>query len=282
LKLSVITPNYNYEEFISQTILSVVLQDIADLEHIIVDDGSTDNSVAVINNLIKQYPNRIKLITQENQGQTKAINNGLKAASGDIICWLNSDDMFIENSLKKVLTEFERNDEIDVIIGNAEVIDTNGQFIYKIRHLPYKKLHGITLGFTKITTSNTVFWRKKLMDQTGLMNDTLKCNMDGEYFSRLLNNAKVKFLPLSLSKFRQQPFTKASEKYKNWQKIVQEELALELANSWLRYKTENRIILPKIVYKVFYKIERILLRLLKLHYLYQWTEKKNYVKRFGR
>ena len=79
MKISIVTPNYNYEKFIGETIESVVKQNYSNLEYIIIDDGSTDNSVEVIRKYHKKYPNKIKFIQQENKGQTPAINKALRA-----------------------------------------------------------------------------------------------------------------------------------------------------------------------------------------------------------
>ena len=92
LKISIITPNYNYANYIGQTIESIISQDYPTIEYIIVDDGSTDNSARIIESFVEKFPNRIKLIRQTNKGQTAAINVGLRAATGDIIGWINSDD----------------------------------------------------------------------------------------------------------------------------------------------------------------------------------------------
>ncbi len=102
LKISIVTPNYNYEKYIGSTIESVINQKYDNFEYIIVDDGSTDKSVDIINRYVAKYPDKIILIEQENSGQTNAINEALKNVTGDIICWINSDDKFLDNAFKFV------------------------------------------------------------------------------------------------------------------------------------------------------------------------------------
>ena len=92
--ITIVTPNYNYAGYIEETIVSVVTQDYDRVEHVIVDDGSTDNSVELIRGCAARYPEKIRLITQANAGQTAAVNRALQAARGDIIGWLNSDDTY--------------------------------------------------------------------------------------------------------------------------------------------------------------------------------------------
>ncbi len=109
MKISIITPNYNYEKYIAKTIESVVTQSFNNIEHIIVDDGSTDNSVSIIKEYQKLYPEIIKLIQQENRGQTSALNVCLKNVTGDIIGWLNSDDLYCKNTFQIIINNFNQN-----------------------------------------------------------------------------------------------------------------------------------------------------------------------------
>jgi len=122
MKISIITPNYNYASFIEQTIRSVIYQKYNNFEHIIVDDGSTDNSVDVIQKYVEKYPNKIIMIKQENKGQTYAINEALKHAKGDIIGWINSDDFYFENIFSTIVETFKKDTSIDAIMGDIAII----------------------------------------------------------------------------------------------------------------------------------------------------------------
>jgi hypothetical protein len=142
--------------------------------------------------------------------------------------------------------------------------------------LPFDNGAGVLLGYTRVSTSNAVFWRKELMDKIGFMNPILKCNMDGEYFSRLLQNAHVKHVPVVIANFRQQTFTKASQKFTNWQALVRDEINIELKNSWEVYKNSKQVFLPREILGSYYKIKRIILRLFKFHYILKFFEKSRY------
>lgn len=103
LKISIITPSYNQGQFIEETIQSVIQQSYANVEYIVIDGGSKDNTI----DIIKKYESKITYWeSKKDKGQSDAINKGLAIATGDIVAWLNSDDMYTENALKRVANIF--------------------------------------------------------------------------------------------------------------------------------------------------------------------------------
>jgi len=273
--ISIITPNYNYARYVGETIESVLCQNVENIEHIIIDDGSTDNSALVLKKYQAKYPDKINLIFQENKGQTAAINRGLKIASGDIIGWINSDDTYCEGILNKIISIFDNNKSIDIVIGNANVVDLDGNFIYKIRHNKYDFLTGALLGFTRITTSNAVFWRRELMGRVGYMDESIKCSMDGEYFSRLFRKSRVFQINDSVANFRKQIISIVAIKENNWNNsIVDNELKFVKMNS-INYVIKEMNLSPNKVkfLKHYLKLKRILQKIYKLYYLKMNFEK---------
>jgi glycosyltransferase involved in cell wall biosynthesis len=208
LKISVITPNYNYAKYIGQTIESVVSQDYDNIEHIIVDDGSTDNSIEIIMSFKEKYPDKIKLIKQENMGQTIAINVGLKAATGDIICWINSDDYYNKNVFSMIIDCFNRDTSIDAVFGDIGIVDEENKIIRINKYLKFDYASGVFNGFGKIISSNAIFWKKKLTQQVGHLNENFIYAMDSEYWSRLLLKRNVKKIKLVVANFRWHPLAK--------------------------------------------------------------------------
>ncbi len=277
MKISVVTPNYNYAKFIGATIESVTAQSYSNYEYIIIDDGSTDNSVEVINRYVKLFPDHIFLIQQENRGQTTAINVGMKQVTGDIVCWINSDDTFCSALFSKVADKFKSNSDIDIVFGDMNIVDLNGKFIYRRRHLNFNYVTGCILGFTTVLSSNAVFWKKEAMIINGYFNEELKCNMDGDFYSRLTRNMKVEKLKIAFANFRKQPHSKAAEKNNNWDLIVKNEVSFERINAY------QRLLISKLIpYKYSaiirwpFHFVRIMLRIIHLHFLKQRIELTEY------
>jgi len=111
LKFSVLINNYNYTSFLADSIESVLRQTYGRYEIVIADDGSTDNSREVIELYRSKHPDKIKVVLKENGGQASAFNAGIKACEGDVICFLDSDDMFAENKLETLLPFYEKGAE---------------------------------------------------------------------------------------------------------------------------------------------------------------------------
>lgn len=125
-KISVITPSYNQGEFLEQTIVSVLNQNYPNLEYIIIDGGSTDNSVSII----KKYQDQLTYwVSEKDNGQSDALNKGFTKATGDILCWLNSDDYFLPNTLKTIC-EFNWTKDTGAVAGIGHIINLNKEIIY--------------------------------------------------------------------------------------------------------------------------------------------------------
>ena len=116
-KISIITPSYNQGNYLEQTIDSVLSQNYQNLEYIIIDGGSTDNSVEII----KKHQKHLHYwVSEKDSGQSEAINKGLKIAGGEIINWLNSDDYYTANALKTVAEHFE-DESVLVVSGRSDI-----------------------------------------------------------------------------------------------------------------------------------------------------------------
>lgn len=179
-KISIITPSFNQGQFLEQTIDSVLSQNYPNLEYIIIDGGSSDNSVEII----KKYEKHLHFWTSEkDNGQSDAINKGLKHANGDIINWLNSDDYYEPNALKKVAAYFD-DEKTLVVAGKSNIWKHNKISLQSPGTDIYSSIEK-TIGFARIDQPET-FFSKKAIDKMGFLNPNLHFVMDREWWIRYL------------------------------------------------------------------------------------------------
>jgi len=262
VKISIITPNYNYEKYLPELLRSVAMQDYPDIEHVIVDDGSTDNSVQVIQGFANQFPHRFKLIQQANAGQSAALNTALKSVTGDLIVWINSDDYFTENVFKKIAQYFTENPTVDILFGDINFVDLESQFIFTHRNQSFHYTEAALLGFTMFLSSNAVVLRSEIMEGIDGFNAHLKCNMDGEFYSRLFYNNSFAYESLAIANFRKQPFSKAAENDDKWTVLMYQEIDEELRANIIRIHAEQWPKFLLIIFKNLLRFKRGLIRII--------------------
>lgn len=200
-KISIIIPSYNQGKFIESTILSILNQSYINKEIIIIDGGSSDDTVSII----KKYENKIFYWESEkDHGQSHALKKGFEIATGDIFCWLNSDDEYVESALEFVNTTFEKY-KCDVVYGNMNIINENGALISKRYLTPFLpeifKEAYLCGGFGIYQPSS--FWTKDLYTKSGGIDTQFKFCMDNDLFNKfVINNGKFSFVNRELSNFR--------------------------------------------------------------------------------
>lgn len=205
LKISIITPSYNQGLFIEDTILSVKNQDYPNIEHIIVDAGSTDNTVDILKKYEGTY--NMRWISESDKGQSDAINKGVKISSGDILGWLNSDDVYMfTDSITKIMDSFQKNKSVDVIFGDLGFIDRNGEIMTAYAHGKFNYPKLISGRYT--LAQPPVFFRNYVLIKNKLRID-LHLAMDFELWTRIGDKYKFKHILDLVAAIRIYPETKS-------------------------------------------------------------------------
>ena len=200
--VSIITPSYNQVDYIKDTISSVRNQSYRPIEHIIVDGGSTDTTIEVLKSY-QQVQNDIQVnwISEKDNGQANAINKGLKLAHGEIIGWINSDDVyFYKDVVERVVEEFVNNPDIDIIHGDVAKIGNNNliHFFWCIPEFNYERMY-----VDGKISQPTVFFRSKIFNEHSLRENFLA--LDYELWLRLGRSYKFKHLNFIMAGDREQP-----------------------------------------------------------------------------
>jgi glycosyltransferase involved in cell wall biosynthesis len=194
-KITIITPSYNQGSFIEETILSVINQGYPNLEYIIIDGGSTDNTVEII----QQYQQYLSYwISEKDGGQSDAINKGLNIATGSIINWLNSDDIMMPGCLYSIAGYFNENADVDIVYGNILFFNKDKEIIYT----PFKaeQLH----YYAHICMPQpAAFFSRKIIDTVGLIDQHIHFSMDWDLYVRAsLAGFKFLHVPELFARFR--------------------------------------------------------------------------------
>lgn len=178
MKVSIITPSYNQGQFIERTLQSVAIQSGAEIEHVVFDGGSTDETVDVLRN----FKSAVRWISEKDKGQTDAVNKGIKATDGEIIGWLNSDDIYYPGAVARVVEFFQENPDVDVVYGMADHIDVDDN---PFEEYPTEPWNFERLKEICFICQPALFFRRRIVDQYGMLDDSLNYCMDYEYWLRL-------------------------------------------------------------------------------------------------
>ena len=190
-KISIVTPSFNQGQFIEDTILSVIGQNYPNVEYIIMDGGSTDNTVEII----KKYESKISYwVSEPDEGQAAAINNGFSIATGDILMWLNSDDMLMPNILNYIVSSVEKKGN-GLFFGNC-INFKEGNDLTSYGSDVIKANERFKINEVDFIIQPSSFWTRKTWIQVGRLNTTLHFGFDWEWFIRA-KEAGIKFFPIS-------------------------------------------------------------------------------------
>jgi len=193
--VSVVTPSFNQGRFIEQTILSVELQRYPRIEHIVVDGCSTDGTVETL-----QAYQHLKWVSEKDEGQAHALNKGLDLADGDIIAWLNSDDIYLPGAVERAVEALRADPESGMAYCNHIAIDELGNEVEraKVRPVDFKRL----LNHGNEIPQATVFIKRIVLDSVGGPERSYEYGMDYDWWLRIARKFKLKYVDDYWAAFR--------------------------------------------------------------------------------
>jgi glycosyltransferase involved in cell wall biosynthesis len=187
--VSIITPSYNQGRFIEDTLLSVKNQDYPNIEHIVVDGGSTDKTLEILRKYENQYD--LKWISESDEGQSDAVNKGFRMAKGEIIGWVNSDDGYFDvSAISSVVKFFDKYDDADVIYGDVVRIDENNLILFIIKN---RKFNYNYLKKTCSIWQPGAFFRQIIIDKFEL-DTSLDIAMDYDFWLRIGKKHRFQYI----------------------------------------------------------------------------------------
>ncbi|MBI5397016.1 MAG: glycosyltransferase [Verrucomicrobia bacterium] len=195
--ISIVTPSFNQARYIGQCIRSVLEQDYPDVEHVIFDGGSTDGTLDVL----RRYESRgVRWTSEKDKGQSDAINKGFRAARGDLIGWINSDDWYARGAFRVVADYFRDHPEADFVYGNNLFTDGEGHVIRRVRTMPYRWSWLLYTGL--LIPQPGIFMRRRVVEECGLLDPEMHSSMDYEWWLRIARKFEPRFIDRYLAYFR--------------------------------------------------------------------------------
>ena len=195
-RVTVVTPSYNQGRYVEQTIRSVLLQGYPNLEYIVMDGGSTDESVEVI----EKYAGHLAhWESEKDRGQSHAINKGFARSTGDVLCWLNSDDFFLPGTLRAVVETLFEGEGARAVVGHCVQVYADG----RPPHRGLGRFEGLErlLQFWKGYQMHqpSIFWRREVFERVGFLDEGLHMTMDFDYWVRVARHFEFKNIDRDLS-----------------------------------------------------------------------------------
>jgi len=185
MKFSIVTPSFSQGDFIERTLQSVAIQTGAEVEHVVFDGGSADQTVEIL----KGRGASVRWTSEPDKGQADAVNKGIRATDGEVVGWLNSDDVYYPGALARVSAFLETHPDIDVVYGMADHIDRND---LAFEAYPTEPWNFDRLKDTCFICQPALFFRRRVVEQHGALDPSLQYCMDYEYWLRL-GKAGVRF-----------------------------------------------------------------------------------------
>jgi len=200
--VSIITPSYNQADYLERTLQSVLAQDYAPIEYLVVDGASTDNSLDIIH----RYADRLAWwISEPDSGQAEAINKGFQRAKGEIVAWLNSDDVYLPGAVAEAVDAFQADPKLGLVFGDAITIDAEGK---PINMLTFGDWGLEELAKFRIICQPAVFIRRSALEDAGYLDTSYHLLLDHQLWIRIAREAPIRHMPSLWAAARHHPQAK--------------------------------------------------------------------------
>jgi glycosyltransferase involved in cell wall biosynthesis len=205
MKISIVTPSFNQAEYLGRAIESVLQQRYPEVEHLVFDNCSSDGTLE----LLRRYPH-LCWVSRPDRGQSDALNQGLALATGDVVGWLNADDLYLPQCFRRVAEAFAAHPEADLVFGDYRWVDSRGEVLRRRREIDFDLFILKYLHVLYIPTAAT-FVRRRVLARGFYLDPSYHFAMDYEWYVRMaLGGVRFLHLPAYLADFRIHPASKTS------------------------------------------------------------------------
>ena len=199
-RVTIVVPAYNAAETLAETLASLVTQTYANLEVVVVDDGSRDSTAALARQICEEHPRLLRYVHQANGGQAAAVNNGWKQATGVYLGYLSADDVLYPTALAELVGFLEKNSAIDIVYPDYDLIDATSRVIRRV-NAPDFDAHQL-VEHSVCQPGPGALFRKSVFESTGGWSTSLRLTPDFDFWVRACRSSELARLPLALAGFR--------------------------------------------------------------------------------
>lgn len=232
--VSIVTPSYNQGRFIRATIESVLSQDYPHVEYLIVDGGSTDETAEVV----REYAGRLTWISEADQGQSDAINKGFRRARGEIVAWLNSDDIILPGAVSRAVAAFAANPQAGAVYGEGYRMDEEGRITGRFPATEPFNLWKLVY-LSDYILQQTVYFRRAVLQDVGYLDQDLHYGMDWDILIRIGKRYPLAYIPEYLGCLREygaaKTFSGGAARVRELRRILQRHTGLRYPPGYITY-----------------------------------------------
>jgi glycosyltransferase involved in cell wall biosynthesis len=225
--VTIVTPSFNQGRFIRQTIESVLTQDYRNIEYIIMDGGSTDETASVA----AEYSDRLRFISEPDRGQSHAINKGFRMARGEVVSWLNSDDIILPGAVAHAVNAFEHDPTLGAVYGEGYLIDYDGAVTSRFPATEPFNLWKL-IYLSDYILQQTAYFRRNILDDVGFLNEELHWGLDWDLLIRIGKRHWIGYIPEYMGSLREYD---AAKTFSGGRRRFRELAAIMRAHGHMRY-----------------------------------------------